>query len=79
MVKELSINSNLVISSVKTFSAPSSEELENKVNAHIADTNSSFNVSVYIFAKCMGSAYISNGKWIQPIMNIMKSKDKNIS
>ena len=67
MVKELSIDSNLVISSVKTFSAPSSEELENKVKAHIADTN----------AKCMGSAYISNGKWVQPIMN-MKSKDKNI-
>jgi hypothetical protein len=66
MVKELIIDSNFVISSVKTFSASSSEELENKVNNHITNTK----------AKCMGSAYISNGMWIQPIMN-MKSKDKN--
>ena len=66
MVKELIIDGNLVISSVKTFSASSSEELEKKVNNHIMNTD----------AKCMGSAYISNGMWIQPIMNI-KSKDKN--
>lgn len=66
MVKELIIDTNLVISSVKTFSASSSEELEIKVNNHITNTD----------AKCMGSAYISNGMWIQPIMN-MKSKDKN--
>jgi len=66
MVKKLIIDSNLVISSVKTFSASSSEELEMKVNNHITNTD----------AKCMGSAYISNGMWIQPIMN-MNSKNKN--
>jgi len=65
MIKEYITDYTLIISSVKTFSADSSDELEKKVNEHITNTD----------ARCMGSAYIANGKWIQPIMNMKKDKN----
>jgi len=69
MVKEYTMDCTLVISSVKTFSATSSEELEKKINDYLINND----------ARCMGSAYIANGKWIQPIMNLVAKETQTKS
>ena len=69
MVKEYTMDCTLVISSVKTFSATSSEELEKKINDYLVNND----------ARCMGGAYIANGKWIQPIMNLVAKETQTKS
>ena len=68
MVKELILDENITIVSVKNITAKTSVELETLVNIHL-DNNT---------ARCMGSAYIANGKWIQTISNL-KSHMSNIT